>query len=127
MSIALVSAVFWCQPFSGFSVSPVPTFSWCQLFCGASFTPVPALFWCQLLCGTRFTLVPAFLRCQHFSGASILPVLRIVCVSMESALVAALSGTSHFPVLELMEMVLGKKHTSILTSMSNLAEVLGAQ
>jgi hypothetical protein len=71
--------------------------------------------------------VPAFLRCQHFSGASIVPVLRIVCVSMEPALVAALSGTSHFPVSELMEMVLGKKHTSILTSMSNLAEVLGAQ
>jgi hypothetical protein len=88
---------------------------------------VPALFWCQLLCGTRFTLVPAFLRCQHFSGASIVPVLRIVCVSMEPALVAALSGTSHFPVSELIEMVLGKKHTSILTSMSNLAEVLGAQ
>jgi hypothetical protein len=54
-----VSALFWCQRFSGVSTFLVPAPFWCQPFSGASAFLVPALFWCQHFSGAGAFLVPA--------------------------------------------------------------------
>jgi hypothetical protein len=45
----LVSALFWCEPFSGASTFLVAEHFWCQHFSGASPFLVPALFWSLLM------------------------------------------------------------------------------
>jgi len=76
VSIFLVPALFWRQPFSGASAFLVTAvfwcqrFFWCQPFFGAGPFLVPALFWGH---GASSFLVPALLRYQH-------------CISIASAL-----------------------------------------